>query len=237
MRWALISTCLRADGMQNLTAIAVLLVSSLTSAAQVRGAIGSAAARPGHGGPPVRSIVSLPEPTDRHFRPLHSHRFFQSGLVFPGFFDSDPVVVEPPSPTVVVVTPAPLEKVEPPRVVEPLLLELHGDRWVRVGQGSDQQGQSIAVPVKTKSNTSAKEVPAPRPAAVLVFRDRHREEVAGYTIMQGALYAAQDYWTTGSWTRKVMLADLDLPETIRSNQQRGVKFVLPSAPNEVVVRP
>ena len=36
---------------------------------------------------------------------------------------------------------------------------------------------------------------------------------------------------------KVQLADLDLPRTVKQNQERGLKFDLPSGPNEVVLRP
>jgi hypothetical protein len=81
-------------------------------------------------------------------------------------------------------------------------------------------------------------VPAVRlPPAVLVFRDGHQEEIAKYTIVGSTLVANADYWTTGAWTRKIQIADLDVPETLRLNQKRGAQFKLPSGPNEVIVRP
>lgn len=58
-----------------------------------------------------------------------------------------------------------------------------------------------------------------------------------YSIIGTTLYTKADYLTTGAWTRKVLLADLDLPATIKQNQDRGLKFDLPSGPNEVVLRP
>jgi hypothetical protein len=73
--------------------------------------------------------------------------------------------------------------------------------------------------------------------AVLVFRDGHREEVSNYTIADGILYTAGDPYTGGSWNKKIELSSLNLPETVKSNHLRGVRFHLPSAPNEVVVRP
>jgi hypothetical protein len=79
--------------------------------------------------------------------------------------------------------------------------------------------------------------PRELPPAILVFHDGRREEVSDYTIMSGTIYSKADYWTTGSWSRKIQIADLDVPATLRLNQERGVKFVLPSSPNEVVVRP
>ena len=81
------------------------------------------------------------------------------------------------------------------------------------------------------------QTPRELPPAVLVFHDGRREEVSEYTIMSGTIYSKADYWTTGSWTRKIQIADLDVPATLRLNQERGVKFVLPASPNEVVVRP
>jgi hypothetical protein len=51
------------------------------------------------------------------------------------------------------------------------------------------------------------------------------------------MYSSADYWSSGSWNKKIQLADLDVPGTLRLNQERGVKFVLPSAANEVITRP
>ena len=51
------------------------------------------------------------------------------------------------------------------------------------------------------------------------------------------IYTKADYWTAGAWTRTIQIADLDIPATLKQNQQRGVKFELPSGPDEVVIRP
>jgi len=72
---------------------------------------------------------------------------------------------------------------------------------------------------------------------VLVFRDGHQEEIEKYTIIGPVIYAQADYWSTGSWRRKVAIADLDIPATLKLNQERGGKFSLPSGPNEVIFRP
>jgi hypothetical protein len=72
---------------------------------------------------------------------------------------------------------------------------------------------------------------------VLVFRDGHQEEVGKYTIMGSTIYISTDYWTSGSWTRKVQIAELDVPTTLKLNQERRTNFKLPSGPNEVMVRP
>jgi hypothetical protein len=55
--------------------------------------------------------------------------------------------------------------------------------------------------------------------------------------MNGTIYSKADYWTTGSWTSKIQIADLDVPATLKLNQERGAKFALPASPNEVFIRP
>jgi hypothetical protein len=74
------------------------------------------------------------------------------------------------------------------------------------------------------------------PRAVLVFRDGHREEIERYVIQNDVIYANADYWSTGSWKRKIPTAQLDVPATLSLNQQRGGRFSLPSGPGEVAVR-
>jgi len=36
---------------------------------------------------------------------------------------------------------------------------------------------------------------------------------------------------------EIQIADLDLPATLKQNQDRGVRFELPSGPDEVMIRP
>jgi len=142
----------------------------------------------------------------------------------------------------------PTEAVQPPapaKPIEPLVLERHGDEWVRIsGYGqSTAPAQSMkpsaeqAPPSETAGQNNADQAATKLPPAVLVFRDGHREEIERYTIIGPIIHIREDYWSTGSWTRKVAIADLDLPATLRVNRERGGKFNLPSGPNEVVVRP
>ena len=86
------------------------------------------------------------------------------------------------------------------------------------------------------SRKEAAQPPPELPPAVLVFRDGRQEEVKSYTIIGETLYASANYWTSGSWTRKIEIADLDVPATLKLNQERGSKFNLPSGPQEVVIR-
>jgi hypothetical protein len=109
-----------------------------------------------------------------------------------------------------------------------VLLELQGDQWVKVStfRTATPTRQSVAPAAVGKL-----------PPAIIVYRDGRSEELSSYSIIGTTLYTKADYLTTGAWTRKVLLADLNLPATIKQNQERGLKFDLPSGPNEVVLRP
>jgi len=89
-----------------------------------------------------------------------------------------------------------------------------------------------AEPPAAETPSSTNETPA-----VLVFRDGRQQEVASYSIIGTTLYESASYYASGYWTKKIQLADLDIPATVRTNQQRGVNFVLPGGPNQIVTRP
>jgi hypothetical protein len=131
------------------------------------------------------------------------------------------------------------------------VLELQGDRWVRITNFGESQtvlqssetGQErtvnprSALPAAISRRAQTAEPVAKLPPAVLVFRDGHTEEIGKYMIRGATLYTSADYWSSGSWTRKIPIADLDVPATLKLNQERGAKFSLPSGPNEVMIRP
>jgi hypothetical protein len=133
-----------------------------------------------------------------------------------------------------------------PAPLEPLLIEWQGDHFVRMTLSQKASADEQSGPDYSEKSTPRSPVPGrkdaaqpPRelPPAVLVFRDGRKEEVSSYTIMSGTIYSKADYWSSGSWTRKIQIADLDVPATLKLNQERGLKFVLPAGPNEVVIRP
>jgi hypothetical protein len=174
-----------------------------------------------------------------------------SAYLFPPYFYPDDGFDEgpggPENSQVQVVVTHPAEPPAPPaRPVEPLLLENRDGQWVRVPTGSQMQ----AIPDSTKpgsaqpsslqpgaNSPSGATSPIPElPPAQIVFRDGHREDVEKYMIQGDVLYTTSDYWTTGSWTRKIPLAELDIPASLKLNKERGTKFNLPSGPNEVVIR-
>jgi len=172
------------------------------------------------------------------------------------YFNSDysDAAVDSAQPQIIVVpASAPATPAPPPVPLESLLIEWRGDHFVRTTMSSaggqappDYSEKSYSEKSTDGSQLHGRSAPAVKPAAqpphelppaVLVFRDGRREEVSDYTIMNGTMYSKADYWASGSWTKKIQIADLDVPATIRINQERGVKFVLPASPNEVVMRP
>jgi hypothetical protein len=163
-------------------------------------------------------------------------------LGWPWFSDYEPAVTAAPQPAVFLVeNPPPTAPAEDASPVRPLLIEWRGDRFVRFGGASKATDQPDYAETGTvKLPPAAAEHPVPPPPAsqaVLVYRDGHQERLAGYTITSGVLYARGDYWTDGYWVKSIRVAALDLPATVQANLGRGVHFVLPSAPNEVVVGP
>jgi len=126
--------------------------------------------------------------------------------------------------------------------IEPLLMEERDGQWVRVLNGTElptaaqAQAASAQAPKASATPEAPAQPPAKLPSAMIVFRDGHMEEVAKYMIQGNILYTSGDYWSTGSWTRKIRVADLDVPATLKINEQRGAKFDLPSGPGEIMVR-
>jgi hypothetical protein len=198
---------------------------------------------PAQVGPGVRSRQS--------FR--HGNRFgrgFRQPVFFGGgFWGDEGVVVEQQPPVVVQTGPQPERNpiFEDRKPAPPLIIELQGDRFVRLSGGEANAPQAVsttsarlrrpAVNTKVTSNPEQQLQGPELPPAVLVFRDGKRQEVTNYTIIGPALYESASYWTSGYWTKKILLADLDLPATVKTNQDRGVNFILPSAPNQIITRP
>jgi hypothetical protein len=61
----------------------------------------------------------------------------------------------------------------------------------------------------------------PNEPSVLIFRDGHQQEVSNYAIMGQTVYVFDKR------TQKVALADLDVPATIKANDERGLEFKVP----------
>jgi hypothetical protein len=210
---------------------------------------GSFAGGPGHfhrGRSSGRSGVILPYP--------YYYSDFAYDSEEPG---QPPILVKPAA--------APVPPAPPAAPIEPLLIEWQGDHFERMTLSEKKSGAEPGKPdpsAKAEVNSStvaastgslraqrkvAQRLEKPAaisgnlahelPPAVLVFHDGRTEELNSYTIMSGTIYSKADYWTTGSWTKKIQIADLDVPATLKLNHEHGLNFVLPAGPNEVVTRP
>jgi len=205
------------------------------------------AQRGGHNGFPVLAPSSPHNgfPGNGHHRPFPASLYLGTPFWADDYYSNGE---QPPQVYVIQGPSAPQQRsVEEPRPIVPVMIELQGDRYVRhaTGEVSNSRSGSVSVPsstagaVSSKANATSFASPTPvgeRPA-VFVFRDGHREESSDYSIISGVIYSRGDYWTTGSWSKKIVIADLDLPSTMQANRERGVNFRLPNAPNEVVTRP
>ena len=228
------------------TIVASILI--LPSAAQVRFAAGSTGAmvgRPATVGSGARGGAGGPV----HMHHGHSGRgavLYPYPYWYPDYENDSSEVVQPQ----VVVAPAAAPVPPPPATpLEPLLIEWQGDHFERMTLSQKSSGNGQSMPDYSESrlrssasgSSSARKVVSPAPVelppAVLVFRDGRKEEVSSYTIMNGTIYSKANYWTSGAWNKKIQVADLDVPATLKINQERGLNFVLPGSPNEVVVRP
>jgi hypothetical protein len=129
-----------------------------------------------------------------------------------------------------------------------LLIELQGDRYVSLtaaATGNEPEPKLISsspksTPPKTLLRKDASEKPTTArelAPVTLLFRDGHSEEVRDYTIADGIIYALGDFYHDGYWNKKIELSALDLRETLKFNQSHGVRFALPTSPNEVITRP
>jgi hypothetical protein len=85
---------------------------------------------------------------------------------------------------------------------------------------SDDDTEAIASTFAPPS----KQVADARPfeATTLVFRDGHQQQVTNYAIMGQTLYVFD------TRTQKIGLGDLDIPATIKLNDDSGVEFHLPN---------
>jgi hypothetical protein len=82
---------------------------------------------------------------------------------------------------------------------------------------------AYARPARSRPAAQAQEERAQNdPATVLVFRDQHQREIQNYAIADGILwnFAPQH-------TERISLAALDIPATMKANEDRGIDFRLP----------
>jgi hypothetical protein len=195
-----------------------------------------------HGGIPIRGAHHARLTRGEHRRSYGGYLFYPG---FDYFEDDSDRNYEPPEVSHnVVAEPEPNVAAAPPaKPVESLILENRGGQWVRIPTASQMplsagymEPQASSSGPGTTGGKVAAAPPDKLPPAVLVFRDGHEEQVARYVVQGNVLYTSADYWSTGSWTREIPIAQLDVPATEKLNAAHGGAFTLPSRANEVVVR-
>jgi hypothetical protein len=231
--------------------VGVFGVALLVSSAQAQGRAGSVSASGG------RTAGAAPRSgTFRtNFARQHRGRRSFDGAFLPYFYpdygyydyDFEPGTIEAPPPQIIAPTPAAAPVAPAATPPAPLVLELRGDHWVRIENYNSSVGTQSSQPERAPnlkrgpSDVGSRPSQASQPSrelppVVLVFRDGHKEEIEKYMIMGATICTGADYWSSGSWTRKIPIAELDVPATIKLNQEQGVKFTLPSGPSEVILR-
>jgi hypothetical protein len=238
-------------------ALLAVTVSVPLCAAQRRGGMGRAAAA-GHarfarGGASGRGL-------HRGRWPLTGDGFL--GYPYSGYDYADPYLDLAGSsdnsyesaPQVVAVQPASAGVATRPTRLAPLLIEWQGDRYVRFGGAAVKEedggaahpdyaehhpesavtGRTSSAIRRQRSDLSPVDPPKDLPPTVLVYRDGHREEIPDYAIADGVIYIRGGDWQSGAWTKQIPLSALDAAATVQANQERGAKFMLPSASNVVI---
>jgi hypothetical protein len=96
------------------------------------------------------------------------------------------------------------------------------------GPSTKRAGYHDSAPqADASANLSPDELAEPvtaQPSTVLVFKDGHHSDVLNYAIVGDTLFDFAD-----GRTRKILLADLDLPATHKANDDRGVDFQIPAS--------
>ena len=140
-----------------------------------------------------------------------------------------PVVVDPYSMYQAPPDQAEEETDDPPVAQGPTVFERRTPGDVTATQSfaapSVEEPASAASDASPAQPESASSQPVqPQEPNVLVFRDGHQLEVQNYAIVGDFLY---DF--TPGHTRKVPLSQLDLPATVKANDDRGLDFTLPGS--------
>jgi hypothetical protein len=191
--------------------------------------------------------VSLARGTSPHHGARHFARggFLGSPFLYPDYDTHEPYFVEAP-PQVVLVQPAAMDDSPTKPKPAPLLIEWQGDRYVRFGGAQETEARASSThpdyvepkitkpPVPARQKEVASSAAQELPRAVLVYRDGHREEILDYAIADGVIYLQSADWQNGFSTKPIPLSALDPVATMQANQQRGAKFMLPSASNVVI---
>src|SRR5271157_720852 len=101
-----------------------------------------------------------------------------------------------------------------------MVVEQPGVRYPSSDPGLAQAPPAFAQPAP-QQQSAAREA-KPNDPSVLVLRDGHQQEVSNYAIMGQTVYVFD------TRAQKIALADLDVPATIKANDDRGLEFKIPA---------
>lgn len=184
------------------------------------------------GVPPLLPVPGTNNVPGNGFHHHHHHHDGFAGGAYPVYVPY-PVVVDPYSMYQASPDQADQETDDPPVVQGPTVFERRTPGDVSAGDSiaatpSSEEPEPAAPDASPAQPDSASSQPAqPQEPNVLVFRDGHQLEVQNYAIVGDFLY---DF--TPGHARKVPLSQLDLPATVKTNDDRGVDFTLPASSSE-----
>ena len=149
-----------------------------------------------------------------------------------------------PPPQFVIVQPAKAVDTPPEAKSEPLLIELQGNRYVRFGGKQQSAERGTATPPDYAEGRRT-QFPKNHPTSQRKLNSRRSADLSRRSSRAGARirHRGQHYLR-----QRRLLANRPLdekhptlltrhPATVQANHDNGVKFTLPSAPNEVITRP
>jgi hypothetical protein len=178
----------------------------------------------------VPPLLPVPGTNNVHGNGFHHHQHHDHNFVGGAY----PVYVPVP----VVVDPYSMDQAspdqetdEPPVVQGPTVFERRAPGDVSATESltaapTAEEPAPAAPDTSPVQPESASSQPAqPQEPSVLVFRDGHQLEVQNYAIVGDFLY---DF--TPGHAHKVPLSQLDLPATVKANDDRGLDFTLPASP-------
>ncbi len=90
------------------------------------------------------------------------------------------------------------------------------------GATDDVQAEAVPPPPVVSEPPAPVREAKPIEPTILVFRDGHQQEVTNYAIMGQTVYVLDDR------TQKIPLANLDVPATVKANDDRGMEFKIPA---------
>ena len=108
----------------------------------------------------------------------------------------------------------------------PTIFDRRGPGTAATPTPSSTEARNEPEPAPNPVPQATEEAPAKeQPQTVLVFKDGHQLEVANYAIVGSTLYDLTD-----GRRHKIALTDLDLNQTSKQNDDRGIDFQVPVVP-------